>query len=98
MNNDNNAKIETLELNKFSIQDLTHDNAQIILKQSEESLLKNKNLHIDFNSLQQFDSSVFAVILGLKRVVNKNNLMLNITLSPQLETLAGVYGITHLIS
>ncbi len=83
--------------NVLDIEYITHDNAQEIYKNGQSSLLEHKNLHIDFNSLKKFDSSIFAVILGWRRIASQNQLVLNIILSEKLQTLADVYGISDIL-
>ena len=80
-----------------NIQTIVHGNAQAIFAQYKEILTKQNKLTIDFNQTSKFDSSIFAVILGLRRIANQHNYSLSIELSPSLKTLADVYGIYDIL-
>jgi len=81
----------------FNISTIIHDNVQNIYVQSKNILLKEKKLTIDFNQTTKFDSSIFALLLGLRRIANKYQYPLQVSLSPALKTLADVYGIYDIL-
>ena len=86
-----------MQINELSIRELTHTNAKEIYEKSQASLFQHKNLHLELNSIQKFDSSIFALILGLRRIANQHEFTLNISFSPKLETLSSVYGISNIL-
>ncbi len=83
--------------NKLTIDTATHSNAESIYQQGEAILLQHNTLCVDLSAIQQFDSSVFAVILEWRRLCNKHRYILHIELSDKLQKLADVYDIKNIL-
>jgi phospholipid transport system transporter-binding protein len=53
---------------------------------------------LDASALTEFDSSVLAVVLGLRRELVQRGSVLHLTgMSPRLRELAGLYGVIDLL-
>jgi ABC-type transporter Mla MlaB component len=82
---------------KINLSIITHANADKIYKQGLKILTTEKSLLADFKATDKFDSSIFAVILGWRRIAKRKRYNLSINLSQHLEKLAIVYGIKEIL-
>ncbi len=75
---------------------VTQANAQDIEKQGEFALLQSGR--VECGALQDFDSSVLAVLLAWQRQLRSRNQSLVVLNPPaKLKVLASVYGVTELL-
>jgi len=77
-----------------------HDQANACLAQWVSQLPVNlpASVGLDASALIAFDSSVLAVLLGLRRELVQRGSVLQVTgMSPRLRELAGLYGVIELL-
>jgi phospholipid transport system transporter-binding protein len=79
---------------------LLHDQANACLALWVAQLPGNlpPSVGLDASALTEFDSSVLAVLLGLRRELVLRGSVLQVTgMSPRLRELAGLYGVIELL-
>ncbi len=106
MNTNLNTTIKTKNINtntntySICVDGINYDNAMLIIKQTKDVLIKNSNfnvLFLDCSKLSKFDSSIFTVILELKRLCYKMNKVFNYNLTDSIKKLASLYGVNELL-
>jgi phospholipid transport system transporter-binding protein len=82
---------------------VTHDRADACAKALRKALTLSRKIalvvRVDAGALQQFDSSVLAVLLDCRRAAVAMGLSFKVDhLPPRLRQLAGLYGVSDLLS